>query len=200
MAIYLKKSMRGYLYLKGRDLFSAKSIISNNEVLVAVGSNLGDRSRYISEAIKKIEERCGKVIKRAPLYETKPIGNCDQLFLNTAIICLTHLNPLEFLDEILYIETQLGRKRERHWDNRTIDLDIIMWKPFREDSIVMDTPRLKIPHPLAFERDFVLLPSNHIAPDWNHPVAKTTIGEQTKKLMTLKDLQDIKQVVQNLPT
>ncbi len=127
------------------------------EYIVALGSNLGDRRGYFDQAIKKINETLGAITNKASILETAPIGNADKTFLNSAILLESQLPPGELLDGLLAIEKSLGREREIHWGNRTIDLDIILaW----EDglSVEVNTEHLTIPHPQAFNRDFVTIP------------------------------------------
>ena len=75
-----------------------------NQALIGLGSNLGDRRTEIDTAIDKIGQCCGAVIKRAPVYETEPVGAANRLFLNTVIICQTQLDPNHLLDALLNID------------------------------------------------------------------------------------------------
>lgn len=144
--------------------------------LIALGSNLGDRKYYIEQACLAITSQCGKVLRVAEALESKPIGTADQPFINTALILESKLEPEAVLASLLQIEKDLGRVRNQRWGNRTIDLDIILWRTASE-SLVHQSETLTIPHPEALKRDFVLGPAAAIAPDWQHPNAGKTLGE-----------------------
>ncbi|EKN40124.1 2-amino-4-hydroxy-6-hydroxymethyldihydropteridine pyrophosphokinase, partial [Clostridium botulinum CFSAN001627] len=95
---------------------------------VAFGSNIGEKENYIKKALEKIEERGMKIIKVSSIYETEPYGVLDQdSFLNGVVKIETNLTPEDLIGELLNIEKQLDRVRERRWGPRTIDLDIIFY-------------------------------------------------------------------------
>ncbi|MEW6606932.1 MAG: 2-amino-4-hydroxy-6-hydroxymethyldihydropteridine diphosphokinase [bacterium] len=143
-----------------------------SKVYISLGSNLGDREKNIKEAIKLINSRI-KVIKTSPIYETEPIGFKEQdWFLNLVAELKTRLSPQELLAILKQIEGKLGKKIERKWGPRTIDLDILLY-----DDIILDLPDLQIPHKLMHARTFVLIPLSQIAPDIKHPVLNKTIKE-----------------------
>ncbi|MGI6211084.1 MAG: 2-amino-4-hydroxy-6-hydroxymethyldihydropteridine diphosphokinase [Anaerovoracaceae bacterium] len=150
------------------------------KAVIALGSNMGDRRSYLEQAILKMEERCGKVLARSGVIETKAYGYTEQAdFLNMAVLIDTDLPPSELLELLMAIEAELGRVRLIHWGPRTIDLDII----FLEDRII-DTPDLKVPHPDLRNREFVLRPVSEIAPDLLDPVSGKTV------LQLLQDLKE----------
>lgn len=149
--------------------------VKTSEVLIALGSNMGNRMSLVSQAIRDIEAHCGPVSAVAPLFETDPIGPANLPFLNTALICRTDLDPHEMLDSLQLIENSLGRERVRRWDNRTIDLDIILWRDSNNRFRRVDTPDLVIPHREWLKRDFVLVPAAAIAGHWILPDSKRSI-------------------------
>jgi len=122
---------------------------------IGIGSNLGDRQKYIESAIQKLKEIKGIAVKKASsLYETAPVGGPKQgKYLNGAIEIATDLGPRELLNVLQSIEKQLGRKRMIKDEPRTIDLDILL---YGDENI--DEPDLKIPHPRMAEREFVMKP------------------------------------------
>jgi len=126
---------------------------------IGIGSNLGNRERYIKEAIKKLKEAKGiQVIRVSNIYETEPVGGPKQgKYLNGAIEIETKLKPKELLARLGEIEKELGRTREIENAPRTIDLDILLCGDEK-----IDEPGLKIPHPRMHERDFVMKPLNDI--------------------------------------
>jgi len=147
------------------------------EYLIALGSNLGDRQSYLNQAIAAIGSSLGEVTSVAGFYETAPIGAADQQFINSALKLHSHQAPPDLLKALLAIEVDLGRAREIHWGNRTIDLDIIM-ALHRGEPFVCSTPSLTIPHPHFLARDFVLCPCAAIAPEWTHPASLMTLAAE----------------------
>ena len=126
---------------------------------IGIGSNLGDRRKYIENAIQKLNETKGIEVKKvSSIYETDPLGGPSQgKYLNGAIEIETEIEPRELLTRLLDIEIQLGRKRTVKNGPRTIDLDILL---FGDKKI--DEPGLKIPHPKMQRREFVMKPLKEI--------------------------------------
>jgi 2-amino-4-hydroxy-6-hydroxymethyldihydropteridine diphosphokinase len=134
---------------------------------------MGDREANLSEAVSRIEENIGNILKSSSLFETEPWGfESESKFLNSAVEVETKLTPSGVLGAILMIEAQLGRVRsEKQYSSRVIDIDILFY-----DDLIMNEISLKIPHPLLHKRKFVLLPLNEIVPELVHPVLKKSIG------------------------
>mgnify|MGYP001608860399 FL=1 len=126
---------------------------------IGIGSNLGDRQKYIESAIQRLKEIKGiEVRKVSSIYETDPLGGPSQgKYLNGAIEIETEIDPRELLTRLLDMEIQLGRKRTVKNGPRTIDLDILL---FGDKKI--DEPGLEIPHPRMREREFVMKPLKEI--------------------------------------
>ena len=140
---------------------------------VALGSNLGDKEANLRKALELLEERGVEVVKTSSFICTEPYGVTDQpQFLNGVCEVRTSLEPLELLHTLLDIEQEMGRVRLRHWGERNIDLDLLLY-----EDVVMDTPELKLPHPDMQNRDFVLLPLAEIAPELVHPILQKSIEE-----------------------
>ena len=138
-----------------------------------LGSNLGDREKHLRDAVDLIKLRLGKILKSSSLYCTASWGKHDQPdFLNRVVALETDISPDKLLEEILTIETQLGRERNERWGSRTIDIDILLF-----DSKIIDHPNLKIPHPFLHERRFCLQPLSEIEPDIIHPVLHKRVSE-----------------------
>ena len=130
------------------------------KVVIALGSNLGNSSETLNNAIAQINEFC-EVEKISSFIETEPIGGPKQPnYLNAVIIGRSNLTPEELLMKSREIENNLGRVREIHWGPRTIDIDLISVGDFQVDS-----KDLTLPHPRAHERKFVLEPWFEIDPD-----------------------------------
>lgn len=150
-----------------------------HEAYIAVGSNMGEKEAYISQAIKKLKNRedC-RVKKVSSIIETEPYGVLDQdKFLNGALMVETLLTPQELLDVLHQIEAEAKRERIRHWGPRTLDLDII----FYDDEIIQEE-QLCVPHVDMHNRLFVLEPLKEIAPYKRHPVYGKTIAEMVVEL------------------
>lgn len=148
--------------------------------LIALGSSVGDRQRILDTGINLIS-KLGRVEAISKVLETEPAGGvAKNRFFNAAMILSTTLDPHTLMENLLKIETSMGRIRGTKWDDRMIDLDIIL----DDGESILDTPGLKLPHPLAHERWFVLKPSSEIAPSWIHPIFNQSIQSLLEKLET----------------
>ncbi len=134
------------------------------KAVIALGSNLENRRLNLDIAITKLEELLGELTV-SPYFETKPVGGPEQGdFINAVVIAKSEFSAEELLTELLAIEDEMGRVREVHWGPRIIDLDLIV-----HGDQVVDTVFLKLPHPLAASREFVLEPWLSIDPDGEIP-------------------------------
>ena len=142
-------------------------------VFLGIGTNLGDRESNLREAILKIEEHIGMVLKFSAVYETAPWGfDAENDFLNMAVMVETIYSPAELMEKIIGIESMLGRDRNQdRYSSRIIDIDILFY-----NDLIINEKGLKIPHPLLHERRFVLVPLNELAPDLIHPVKGKSIS------------------------
>ena len=134
------------------------------KAVVALGSNLENRKLNLDIAITHLEELL-QDLKVSPYFETEPVGGPEQDdFINAVVIGSCDLTPEILLAELLKIEDQMGRVREIKWGPRIIDLDLIVY-----GEQVVDTVFLKLPHPLAHSREFVLKPLLAIDPEGEIP-------------------------------
>ena len=134
------------------------------KAVIALGSNLENRRLNLDIAITKLEELLGDLIISQYL-ETKTVGGPAQDdFINAVVIANSNLPAEQLLTELLAIENQMGRVRDVHWGPRIIDLDLIVY-----GDQVIDTIFLKLPHPLAASREFVLQPWLSIDPEGEIP-------------------------------
>lgn len=146
---------------------------------IALGSNLGDKEKNLRRALLLLTQQGVEVVRVSSFISTEPYGVTDQpQFLNAVACVRTSLAPLALLDVLLATELAMGRVRLRHWGERNIDLDLLLY-----EDVVLDTPRLRLPHPDMQNRDFVLLPLAEIAPELKHPMLQKTIYELKENLM-----------------
>ena len=130
-------------------------------VYLGIGSNMGDREKYIHDALILFKEYNIQILKKSSLIETAPVGGPPQgKFLNAAVKAATRLRPHCLLDVLKKIEKKLGRQKTVRNGPRPIDIDILLY-----DNAVINTPTLTIPHPRMMERTFVLIPLREIEPD-----------------------------------
>lgn len=124
-------------------------------VYIGLGSNIGDRYRFLKFAIDSLnEDEHISVIQNSSIYETTPIGFVDQAdFLNMVTEIKTAYTPLQLLQRTQQIQNQAGRINNLRWGPRTLDLDILL---YNQDNIDME--QLTIPHPRMFERGFMIIP------------------------------------------
>jgi 2-amino-4-hydroxy-6-hydroxymethyldihydropteridine diphosphokinase len=85
------------------------------------------------------------------------------------------------MTRLLAIETRLGRVREIKWGNRTIDLDLLMWRAADGTTPTFEDEAVRIPHPYLLDRDFALVPAAAVAPTWVHPVSGLTLADEVAR-------------------
>ena len=146
---------------------------------VGIGSNLGEREFLIRKAVEALRELPRtSVIQVSSLYDTDPVGDIEQPpFLNAVARIETELEARELLWHLLLIERRMGRVRTQRWGPRSIDLDLL----FHGDEVI-EEPDLRVPHPEAHRRAFVLLPLQELEPDFTHPETGETIRKMIRKL------------------
>lgn len=134
------------------------------EVYLSLGTNLGDRRKNIAEAIDRIGELVGDVVRRSALYDTEPWGfSSGNRFLNAAVCVETKLSPRQLLKATQRIEREMGREEKSVggvYHDRLIDIDILLY-----GNQHINEPDLVVPHPLMKEREFVMVPLREIAAD-----------------------------------
>lgn len=140
---------------------------------IALGSNIGDSRAILDRAMGILAETSGISLKaQSSWYKTAPVGPPQPNYINGCALLDVALTPQELLAVILDIEKKFGRVRKERWGPRTLDIDIILF-----DDIILETPKLTIPHPRMRERAFVLVPLAEIAPDWVEPVSGLAIAQ-----------------------
>lgn len=144
------------------------------KTVLLLGSNMGDRRKNLSAAIKEINTMIDKVTMQSKIYETEPWGNTDQeKFYNMCVVIDTNKEAEEIFRRTLLIEKKLGRVRNAlQYQPRIIDIDIL----FVGDTVI-NTHQLTIPHEQIPNRRFTLTPLAEIIPDFIHPVMNKSVLE-----------------------
>ena len=145
-----------------------------NTVYISLGSNQGDRLKNLQEAVDAIFKKVGLVQLIAKVYNTPALGFEGPDFLNTCLVASTEKSAQEVLENLLEIETKMGRERLKSggYESRIMDLDILL---FNND--IIHTKALMVPHPQMPNRRFVLQPLYEIGPKQVHPTLNQTISE-----------------------
>ncbi|MFQ5432813.1 MAG: 2-amino-4-hydroxy-6-hydroxymethyldihydropteridine diphosphokinase [Nitrospinota bacterium] len=141
---------------------------------LSLGSNVGDRVKTIERAARELDA-LGEIqlCRLSGFYHTEPVGmESEAWFINCAAQITTTLSPLELLDRLEELESSMGRKNKGHREDRTLDIDILLY-----DDMIVSFPRLVIPHREMANRRFVLEPLREIAPDIIHPLLRKTTGQ-----------------------
>ena len=138
-----------------------------------MGSNLGDRLKYLQKATDLIFERIGQICRISRVYKSSAMGFAGDDFLNAVVHCKTILTADQVMPSLLLIEKELGRQRpfqddenktSKTYRSRTIDLDFLAF-----EDLMLEVESLILPHPRMQQRLFVLQPFLEVAPDWVHP-------------------------------
>ncbi len=142
-----------------------KRLISAPAV-IAIGANLGDRRATMLAATRELADTDGveltaiSSVIETPALKPSGVDHDAPAYLNAVALITTTLTPDALLAVLNGIERAHGRVRAERWGDRTLDLDIVDFA-----GIVSTSPRLTLPHPRAFERDFVLVPWLEVDPD-----------------------------------
>ncbi|MFL9834425.1 2-amino-4-hydroxy-6-hydroxymethyldihydropteridine diphosphokinase [Chryseobacterium terrae] len=128
--------------------------MSQHEVILLLGSNIGDQKNNIDLALSKINKAC-TILKKSEYLTSEPVEFASSnIFRNIAVIISTHLSPIQLLDYVKKIEIEMGRLTDssvsKVYTDRIIDIDIVKY-----DEIKFISERLTIPHNKhLFEREF----------------------------------------------
>ncbi|HEX8243484.1 MAG TPA: 2-amino-4-hydroxy-6-hydroxymethyldihydropteridine diphosphokinase [Longimicrobium sp.] len=156
------------------------------EVLLGLGANLGDPRLQLARAVEEIRGFVSGV-RASSIYRTEPVGHREQPdFYNQVVRGVTTLEPEALLDRILAVEREMGRERTFRNAPRVIDIDILAY-----GSVVMEGPRLTLPHPGIPTRGFVLHPLAELAPEWVHPELRKTARELLSAARSLERVEKI---------
>ncbi len=146
--------------------------MATSNVVVALGSNLGDREAHLAFAVARLSKVLSS-LRYSTWHDTAPVGVPDDQprYLNGVVIGETALSARQLLDELLAIERAAGRTRPSPLASRTLDLDLILFGSER-----IQQPGLVVPHPRFRERLFVLEPLADLAPELIDPETEKTIS------------------------
>ncbi len=152
--------------------------------VVALGSNLGDRLANLRAALDELEAVGVQILDRSGVWETPPVPSDQPEYLNAVVTAETSLQPRGLFAELKRIEYALGRRPERRWGPRPIDLDILFYGDQR-----IDLPDIQVPHPRILERGFVLAPLSDV---WTG--AMPVLGQTPLEALTVTGLQGARRV------
>lgn len=133
---------------------------------IGLGSNLDGPADHIRRALEELDDlRDTRRVHASALYRSAPIGPADQPdYCNAAAAVQTRLSPRALLCDLQALEQAHGRRRNRRWGARTLDLDLLLY-----EGRILREPELTLPHPHLHERAFVLVPLAEIAPEVTVP-------------------------------
>ena len=145
-------------------------------VYLLLGSNKGDRLKYLLLAQYYIRSLAGEAIKTSKVYITEPWGKSNQpKYLNQALILQTDKSPFQLLKILQKIEKHLGRTNKHNYASRTIDIDILFY-----NDVILNAKNLQIPHPRLHVRNFTLQPMLELDKSYTHPIFQKSIEELLK--------------------
>ncbi|WP_119395316.1 2-amino-4-hydroxy-6-hydroxymethyldihydropteridine diphosphokinase [Salinibius halmophilus] len=156
-----------------------------SKVYIGLGSNLSEPLMQVKTAVEQIATLPETVlVATSSWYRSKPVGPQDQPdFVNGVAEIDTTLGPMALLDALQELEQKHGRQRLRHWGERTLDLDIIVY-----GELSTTLPRLLLPHPFAYQRGFVLQPLAELAPELQ------LSGKSVSSWLAAVDTSDLRQI------
>ena len=146
------------------------------KVVYSIGSNLGDRLSNLQGAVDAIRDTPDViVVDVSSVYETAAVGGPEDspAFLNLVLVAETTLEPRTLLERAQAVEDAYGRDRSGgRWSARTLDVDLIL-----VGAATLDQPGLTLPHPLAGDRGFVLVPWSEVDPQGTLPGRQGTVAD-----------------------
>jgi len=150
------------------------------KIYVGFGANIpspaGPPRKTVEAAIERLEQADIVILQQSPWYKSPAFPDPSEPdFVNGVIEVDTRLDSEPFLAELHRIERHFGRIRQRKWEPRTLDLDLLDFRGELRSS--SDGDRLNLPHPRMQDRDWVLLPLRDVAPSWRHPRSGQSVDD-----------------------
>lgn len=142
---------------------TAEASAPGSRVFIGLGSNLEGPASQILQAIARLcRQPTLQLLQTSNLYRSPPLGPQDQPWFVNAVVEMrcTLTSPLDLLHQLQDIELAMGRRRDRHWGPRIIDLDLLLF-----GEIHCQLADLTLPHPGITARRFVLEPLSELAPE-----------------------------------
>lgn len=145
------------------------------KVYILLGSNLGDREKFLGDALNSLSNLTKvEIVRFSGLYNSPAMEMNEPApdFLNQAVEIKTALSPMALLAELKNIEISMGRTEKGNYKSRFIDLDILLF-----GNEIINSEELTVPQNRILKRPFALIPLEEIAPDVIHPISKRPISE-----------------------
>jgi 2-amino-4-hydroxy-6-hydroxymethyldihydropteridine diphosphokinase len=154
------------------------------EVVLSLGGNKGNREKLLFHAIESLNDFF-QLLSVSKIYETQAWGGVAKAnFLNQIAVISTAKKSDEVLEIIQKIESDLGRTREEPWGDRTMDIDMLYY-----GNQVIETEKLKVPHPFIAHRRFILVPLNELLPDKKHPILNKTSARMLEECVDANEVR-----------
>jgi 2-amino-4-hydroxy-6-hydroxymethyldihydropteridine diphosphokinase len=168
--------------------------MSQTIAYIGLGSNLGDRKRFIEKAVRLLGDTPNITVTGvSAIVETKPLGDANQpSYLNCVAEVQTTLTSGKLHQQLHSIEKTLGRERKEKWGPRTIDLDLLLF-----GEKVINTKTLSVPHPMMHLRSFVLNGLFQLNSSLRHPILNEPVKTLAERLNgeNFVSTQDVPQLI-----
>jgi 2-amino-4-hydroxy-6-hydroxymethyldihydropteridine diphosphokinase len=153
--------------------------ISMHEVILSLGTNLGDRENYLYRMEDELQNVLMPPLMISQLMETEPLGTAagQEWFLNRIVAGRYGSTPYKLLDSCQAIEKRLGRERPHKNAPRTADIDILLF-----GAVLLNDARLVIPHRHLADRRFCIAGLMELAPDRPVPGTGKSVRELEKEM------------------
>lgn len=159
----------------------------SSAVFLSLGSNLGNREQRLVSALGALKEEGANILTCSSVYRTDPLYVRNQPdFLNIVCEVETALSAHKLLESCLSIERRLGRTRLLKKGPREIDIDILFF-----GQAIIEDQDLVVPHPLLYERNFVLVPLAEIAPHFRDPRTGLSVLELKNRCRDGSDIERV---------